>query len=91
MMMLYLLGYFSGLLMIVLVRKHFLLCLLVLEFLLLFLYFLMFSFMSFFFFEYYFLVIFLVFGVCDGVIGLSLLVFLIRKSSSDYLDSLVLC
>nr|AIW06223.1 NADH dehydrogenase subunit 4L [Pyrops candelaria] len=91
MMLTCLFGYFSGLLMIVLIRKHFLLCLLVLEYLLLFLYFLMFGFLDFFFFEHYFLVIFLVFGVCDGVIGLSLLVFLIRKSSGDYLDSLILC
>nr|UAT98600.1 NADH dehydrogenase subunit 4L [Pyrops clavatus] len=90
-MFLCLFGYFSALFMMVLVRKHFLLCLLVLEYLLLFLYFLLFNFMSFFLYEYYFLVIFLVFGVCEGVLGLSLLVFLIRSSSSDFLDSLVLC
>nr|UAT98548.1 NADH dehydrogenase subunit 4L [Neoalcathous huangshanana] len=91
MMIIYLFGYFSGLFMIILIRKHFLLCLLVLEYLLLFLYFMLFGFMDFFFYEYYFLIIFLVFGVCDGVLGLSLLVFLIRSSSSDYLDSLSLC
>nr|UAT98561.1 NADH dehydrogenase subunit 4L [Penthicodes atomaria] len=91
MMFIYIFGYFSSLMMFFFIRSHFLMCLLVLEYLLLYSFFFIFLFMNFFYLDFYFLVIFLVFGVCDGVLGLSLLVFLIRKSSSDYLDSLSLC
>nr|YP_010126145.1 NADH dehydrogenase subunit 4L [Lycorma meliae]QPN53398.1 NADH dehydrogenase subunit 4L [Lycorma meliae] len=91
MMIMYFFGYFFSLIIFLFVRSHFLLCLLGLEYLLLYSFFFIFGFMGYFDFDYYFLIIYLVFGVCDGVLGLSLLVFLIRNSSSDYLDSLTLC
>nr|YP_010990678.1 NADH dehydrogenase subunit 4L [Pitambara triremiprocta]WOW99122.1 NADH dehydrogenase subunit 4L [Pitambara triremiprocta] len=83
--------FFFGLLKLLFIRKHFLLSLLSLEFLVLSVFYFFFFFLSFFCYDYYFLVVYLVFGVCDGVIGLSLVVYLSRSMSSDYLDSLSLC
>nr|UAT98522.1 NADH dehydrogenase subunit 4L [Dichoptera sp. WW-2021a] len=85
------LGLFTSFFSFFFIRSHFLMCLLVMEFFLLYIFFLLFFFFSYYFFDYYFVVIYLVFGVCDSVLGLSLLVFLIRSSSGDYLDSLSLC
>nr|AZZ89059.1 NADH dehydrogenase subunit 4L [Plectoderini sp. SX-2018] len=83
--------FFSGLFGLVMVRKHFLLCLLSLEFLIVSIYMFSLIFFSMYIYDYYFLILFLVLGVCDGVLGLSLLVYLIRKTSSDYIDILSLC
>nr|YP_002265545.1 NADH dehydrogenase subunit 4L [Chaetosoma scaritides]ACF35104.1 NADH dehydrogenase subunit 4L [Chaetosoma scaritides] len=65
-------------------RKHLLLMLLSLEFLVLSMYF---GFMACFmntFFEGYFCLIFLSFSVCEGALGLSLLVYMIRTHGNDY-------
>nr|WOW99148.1 NADH dehydrogenase subunit 4L [Tropiduchidae sp. 1 WQW-2023a] len=72
---------------ILFVRSHFLLMLLLLEFLLVSLFLIIYVYLLSFSYDYYFLIIFLVMGVCDGVLGLSLIVFLMRKSNSDYVDS----
>nr|WOW99096.1 NADH dehydrogenase subunit 4L [Paravarcia sp.] len=83
--------FFSGIFSLIMVRKHYLMSLLSLEFLLLSIFFSSFFFFSFFFHDFFFLVVFLVLGVCEGVLGLSLIVYLVRKFSLDYLDSISLC
>nr|QNP10054.1 NADH dehydrogenase subunit 4L [Ochthebius nanus] len=79
--------YFSGLLVFCLKRKHLLLMLLSLEFIVLSLYFMMFIYLSYFSHEYYFCMIFMTMSVCEGALGLSLLVSLIRTHGNDYFQS----
>nr|YP_010411413.1 NADH dehydrogenase subunit 4L [Agrilus sichuanus]URN73059.1 NADH dehydrogenase subunit 4L [Agrilus sichuanus] len=68
-------------------RKHLLLTLLSLEFIVLSLY-LMSSFsLSVLSYEFFFLMIFLTFSVCEGALGLSILVSLIRTHGNDYFQS----
>lgn len=69
-------------------RKHLLLILLRLEFIVLSLYFLIFFYLCLYDFEYFFSLIFLTFRVCEGVLGLSLLVSLIRTHGNDYFQVL---
>nr|ALO71128.1 NADH deshydrogenase subunit 4L [Staphylinidae sp. 1 EF-2015] len=76
--------YFSGLLMFCMKRKHFLLMLLSLEFIVLSLYFSMFIYLSNFSYEYYYSMIFLTISVCEGSLGLSILVSMIRTHGNDY-------
>nr|YP_009306445.1 NADH dehydrogenase subunit 4L [Ricania speculum]AEO18323.1 NADH dehydrogenase subunit 4L [Ricania marginalis]AOP19364.1 NADH dehydrogenase subunit 4L [Ricania speculum]QNV47330.1 NADH dehydrogenase subunit 4L [Ricania speculum] len=83
--------FLSGVLSLILVRKHFLLSLLSLEFVILSIFFFMYYFFYFCFFDFFFGVVFLVLGVCEGVLGLSLIVFLFRSSDNCYVDNLVLC
>nr|ALO70878.1 NADH deshydrogenase subunit 4L [Rybaxis sp. 1 EF-2015] len=68
-------------------RKHLLLMLLSLEMVVLSLYFNLCLMMLYFFMDYYFLMIFLTMSVCEGVLGLSILVSLIRTHGSDYMKS----
>nr|AML26473.1 NADH dehydrogenase subunit 4L [Staphylinidae sp. BMNH 1274657] len=79
--------YFSGLLVFCMKRKHLLLMLLSLEFIILSLYFNMFLYLSNFNFEYYFCMIFLTMSVCEGALGLSILVSLIRTHGNDYFQT----
>ena len=84
------LGFFmfiGGLLVFRIKRKHLLLILLSLEFIVLSLYFLIFLYLSFLGNEYFFSMIFLTFRVCEGVLGLSILVSLIRTHGNDYFHS----
>nr|YP_009441795.1 NADH dehydrogenase subunit 4L [Pelecotoma fennica]AOY39366.1 NADH dehydrogenase subunit 4L [Pelecotoma fennica] len=67
--------------------KHLLLMLLNLEFLVLVVYLFMFFCLSCSG-EYFFSVIFLVFSVCEGVVGLSVLVFLMRTCGNDNFQNL---
>nr|AML26765.1 NADH dehydrogenase subunit 4L [Scarabaeidae sp. BMNH 1274750] len=76
--------YFSGLISFTMKRKHLLLMLLSLEFVILSLYFNMFLYLSYFNFEFFFCMIFLTMSVCEGALGLSILVSLIRTHGSDY-------
>nr|ALO71115.1 NADH deshydrogenase subunit 4L [Pselaphinae sp. 10 EF-2015] len=69
-------------------RKHLLLLLLSLELIVLSLYINMFFMLMEFGLEFYMLMIFLIMSVCEGVLGLSLLVYLVRTHSSDYMSSL---
>nr|YP_010222650.1 NADH dehydrogenase subunit 4L [Sastragala esakii]UCC46113.1 NADH dehydrogenase subunit 4L [Sastragala esakii] len=69
-------------------RRHILLSLLSLEFMVLSTYFIMFMTMLFYGLELYFVLIFLVFTVCEGALGLSLLVMLVRNQGNDYLSSM---
>nr|YP_011014819.1 NADH dehydrogenase subunit 4L [Gergithoides gibbosus]WQB38500.1 NADH dehydrogenase subunit 4L [Gergithoides gibbosus] len=83
--------YLSGLLGLIFVRKHFLMSLLMLEFLVLSFFFFVYFYLMYFSNDYYFSFIFLVLGVCEGVLGLSLIVYLSRKDSLDYLSIMSLC
>nr|AWN56151.1 NADH dehydrogenase subunit 4L [Canthidium sp. DPP-2018] len=77
-------AYFFGLISFTIKRKHLLLMLLSLEFIILSLYFNMFLYLSFFNFEFFWGMIFLTMSVCEGVLGLSILVNLIRTHGNDY-------
>nr|YP_010415043.1 NADH dehydrogenase subunit 4L [Agrilus ornatus]URW97764.1 NADH dehydrogenase subunit 4L [Agrilus ornatus] len=73
-------------------RKHLLLTLLSLEFIVLSLYLLMTLVLNLYSFEYFLLMVFLTFSVCEGALGLSILVSLIRTHGNDYFQSFnVLC
>nr|AZL35890.1 NADH dehydrogenase subunit 4L [Okiscarta uchidae] len=89
----YMYMYTIGLLTLCLVRKHFLSCLLSLEFIILSLFMVFYFYLINFNYEFYLVLIFLTFSVCEGVLGLSVLVSLIRSHGNDYLNSfsLVLC
>nr|WGL39518.1 NADH dehydrogenase subunit 4L [Limbodessus compactus] len=83
--------FFIGLLVFSSKRKHLLLMLLSMEFMILSLYSLLFVYLSIFDYEVYFSMIFLVFCVCESVLGLSVLVSLIRTHGNDYFFSMNLC
>nr|QLY89690.1 NADH dehydrogenase subunit 4L [Ladona fulva] len=76
----------SGLWSFVSKRKHLLSTLLSLEFIVLSLFFYVF-FVLLFYFELYFLMYFLTFGVCEGALGLGILVSMIRSHGNDYFNS----
>nr|YP_010309752.1 NADH dehydrogenase subunit 4L [Gnathium nitidum]UMR54869.1 NADH dehydrogenase subunit 4L [Gnathium nitidum] len=90
-MMMYLyssmLMFFCGLLVFSLKRKHLLLMLLSIEFMVLALYFNLFIYLSFLDNDYFFSMIFLTFSVCEGALGLSILVSMIRTHGNDYFQS----
>nr|YP_010381705.1 NADH dehydrogenase subunit 4L [Augilina triaina]UDL72080.1 NADH dehydrogenase subunit 4L [Augilina triaina] len=90
-MFIFFLIFFSGMVGLFLVRKYFLLSLLMIEFMSISLYGMLNFFFIFFLYENFFSIIFLMFTVCDGVIGLSLMVYLVRSNSFEYLMSLSLC
>nr|QWZ46371.1 NADH dehydrogenase subunit 4L [Pelecyphorus foveolatus] len=79
--------FLSGLYVFSMKRKHLLLMLLSLEFIVLSIYMMMYIYLSFFNNEYFFSMIFLTFSVCEGVLGLSILVSLIRSHGNDYFQS----
>lgn len=76
--------YFSGLLIFCIKHKHFLLILLRLEFIILSLYFNIFIYISMFDYEFYFRIIFITIRVCEGALGLSILVSIVRTHGNDY-------
>nr|YP_004347531.1 NADH dehydrogenase subunit 4L [Megacopta cribraria]ADZ23060.1 NADH dehydrogenase subunit 4L [Megacopta cribraria]UYA97261.1 NADH dehydrogenase subunit 4L [Megacopta cribraria]UYA97274.1 NADH dehydrogenase subunit 4L [Megacopta cribraria]UYA97287.1 NADH dehydrogenase subunit 4L [Megacopta cribraria]UYA97300.1 NADH dehydrogenase subunit 4L [Megacopta cribraria] len=78
---------FSGVLVFCLNRKHILLALLSLEFMVLSVYFILYMFLTFSGYELYYSMIFLVFSVCEGALGLSILVNFVRTSGNDYVSS----
>nr|UYA97664.1 NADH dehydrogenase subunit 4L [Megacopta bituminata] len=67
--------------------KHILLTLLSLEFMVLSVYMVLFYFLMLHGYEMYFTIIFLVFSVCEGALGLSILVNFVRTIGNDYLSS----
>nr|AFQ62406.1 NADH dehydrogenase subunit 4L [Abraeinae sp. MJTNT-2012] len=79
--------YLMGLLSFCMMRKHLLLMLLTLEFIVLSLYFLLIVVLSYFSYEFYFSMIFLIMSVCEGSLGLSILISLIRSHGNDYFNS----
>nr|AXS66037.1 NADH dehydrogenase subunit 4L [Languriidae sp. KM-2017] len=75
----------SGLIVFSSKRKHLLLMLLSLEFVVLSLYMNIYLYMSLINYEYFFLMIFLTMSVCEGALGLSVLVSMIRTFGNDYI------
>lgn len=68
-------------------RKHLLVTLISLEFIVLIIYSYLYVYMLFINYEFYFLIIFLTFRVCEGALGLSILVSLIRTHGNDYFQT----
>lgn len=79
--------FFIGLLAFVSRRKHLLSTLLSLEFIVLSLFILLFIFLNILNYELYFSIIFLTFRVCEGALGVSILVSMIRTHGNDYFNS----
>nr|AML25983.1 NADH dehydrogenase subunit 4L [Staphylinidae sp. BMNH 1274232] len=79
--------YMSGVIVFSMKRKHLLLMLLSLEFIVLALYFNLMIYLSIMNFELYFCMVFLSMSVCEGVLGLSILVSLIRSHGNDYFQT----
>lgn len=84
-MILYL--FFIGIVSFILMRKHLLSILLRLEFIVLSLFFILVFLLSIFNFELYFRIMFLVFRVCEGALGVSVIVSIIRTHGNDYFNS----
>lgn len=76
-----------GLLVFVSNRKHLLSMLLSLEYIVLVLFFLLFIYLNLINYEFFFSIIFLTFSVCEGALGLSILVSIIRTHGNDYFQS----
>nr|AML26412.1 NADH dehydrogenase subunit 4L [Staphylinidae sp. BMNH 1274637] len=87
MVMFSLMMYLSGILAFSMKRKHLLMMLLSLEYTILSLYFMLIIYLGNFMHEYYFCMIFLTLSVCEGVLGLSIMVSLIRSHGNDYFQS----
>nr|YP_009144412.1 NADH dehydrogenase subunit 4L [Papilio glaucus]AKJ25893.1 NADH dehydrogenase subunit 4L [Papilio glaucus] len=68
-------------------HKHLLIVLLSLEFIVLSIFFMMLIFFSYIEYDMYMLMIFLLFSVCEGALGLSILVSMIRTHGNDYFQS----
>nr|YP_010613559.1 NADH dehydrogenase subunit 4L [Graphium sarpedon]WAR51434.1 NADH dehydrogenase subunit 4L [Graphium sarpedon]WHN78815.1 NADH dehydrogenase subunit 4L [Graphium cloanthus] len=68
-------------------HKHLLIVLLSLEFIVLSIFFFMLMFFNFLMNDMYLLMIFLLFSVCEGALGLSILVSMIRTHGNDYFQS----
>nr|UNZ93505.1 NADH dehydrogenase subunit 4L [Antheraea yamamai] len=68
-------------------NKHLLVVLLSLEFIILSIFFIMLFLLSFIEYDMYMLMVFLVFTVCEGALGLSILVSMIRTHGNDYFQS----
>nr|YP_002418803.1 NADH dehydrogenase subunit 4L [Nezara viridula]ABM63314.1 NADH dehydrogenase subunit 4L [Nezara viridula] len=83
-----LINLFSGVVIFCSTRKHLLLSLLSLEFMVLCVFLCLFLLMMNYGYELYFSLIFLVFTVCEGALGLSILVSLVRNQGNDHLLSM---
>nr|AMH85574.1 NADH dehydrogenase subunit 4L [Archisepsis discolor] len=79
--------FFMGLFAFVSNRKHLLSMLLSLEFIVLSLFLMMFVYLNQMNYESYFSLMFLTFSVCEGALGLSILVSMIRTHGNDYFQS----
>nr|YP_010417069.1 NADH dehydrogenase subunit 4L [Lacera noctilio]USC54656.1 NADH dehydrogenase subunit 4L [Lacera noctilio] len=84
MWMIFLIMFIIGNLIFVLKHKHLLIVLLSLEFIVLSIFFFMLIFLNYIEYDMYMLMVFLVFSVCEGALGLSILVSLIRTHGNDY-------
>lgn len=83
----YLFIFIFGLIVFVLNWKHLLIVLISLEFIVLILYLVLYNFLILINFECYFRIIFLTFRVCEGSLGLAILVTLIRTHGNDYFQT----
>nr|YP_010614344.1 NADH dehydrogenase subunit 4L [Dalbulus maidis]WAS32278.1 NADH dehydrogenase subunit 4L [Dalbulus maidis] len=82
--------YLFSMVSLMLARNHIFLCLLSLEFIIVSLIAILFYFLMFYSNGFYLLVVFMVFFVCEGVLGLSILVSMIRCFGNDYMNSMSL-
>nr|YP_009476073.1 NADH dehydrogenase subunit 4L [Macroglossum stellatarum]AVM10748.1 NADH dehydrogenase subunit 4L [Macroglossum stellatarum] len=87
MWMIFILMFFIGNLIFVSKNKHLLIVLLSLEFIVLSIFFFFLVFLMMIDFDMYMLMVFLVFSVCEGSLGLSILVSMIRTHGNDYFQS----
>nr|WAX39281.1 NADH dehydrogenase subunit 4L [Bundoksia longissima] len=71
-------------------RKHLLVMLLSLEFVVLVLFLMLYIYLNSFNYELFFSLVFLTFSVCEGALGLSILVLMIRSYGNDYFQSYVM-
>nr|YP_009050410.1 NADH dehydrogenase subunit 4L [Daimio tethys]AIC37405.1 NADH dehydrogenase subunit 4L [Daimio tethys] len=79
--------YFIGNMIFVLKHKHLLIMLLSLEFIVLSIFLLLMMSLIYIEFNMYMLMVFLVFSVCEGALGISILVSMIRSYGNDYFQS----
>nr|AFQ62262.1 NADH dehydrogenase subunit 4L [Cheironitis sp. MJTNT-2012] len=79
--------YLMGMLSFCLNRKHMLLMLLSLEFVVVSLFMGLYVYLCMFGWEFYFLMVYLTISVCEGALGLSILVLLMRTYGNDYMES----
>lgn len=79
--------FFIGIITFVLRRKHLLSVLLSLEFIVLSLFFILIIFLNFINYEFYFRILFLTFRVCEGALGVSIVVRIIRTHGNDFFNS----
>nr|YP_009826199.1 NADH dehydrogenase subunit 4L [Scythris sinensis]QBY40015.1 NADH dehydrogenase subunit 4L [Scythris sinensis] len=79
--------FFTGNMIFVSKYKHLLIVLLSLEFIVLSIFFFLLVMLSFMEYNMYMLMVFLVFSVCEGALGLSILVSMIRTHGNDYFQS----
>nr|ATC73017.1 NADH dehydrogenase subunit 4L [Balclutha sp. EMHAU-2015-Zz052711] len=86
--MLFIYMYITSLFSLILIRKHVFLCLLSLEMIVISLLLLLINYFLLFSSSLYIMVIMMIFFVCEGVLGLSVLVSMIRCYGNDYLNSL---
>lgn len=84
----FILIFIRGLLVFISTRNHLLTTLFSLEYLVLLLFLLFFTYLLSYGFELYFILIFLVFSVCEGSLGLGILVNIVRRHGNDYLSSI---
>nr|YP_010878696.1 NADH dehydrogenase subunit 4L [Rhagastis binoculata]WHE37888.1 NADH dehydrogenase subunit 4L [Rhagastis binoculata] len=87
MWVIFILMFFIGNLIFVSKNKHLLIVLLSLEFIVLSIFFFMLVFLMLIDYDMYMLMVFLVFSVCEGSLGLSILVSMIRTHGNDYFQS----
>nr|YP_009172408.1 NADH dehydrogenase subunit 4L [Nepa hoffmanni]ALG35808.1 NADH dehydrogenase subunit 4L [Nepa hoffmanni] len=80
--------FFMGLLVFCSMRKHLLLTLLMLEYLVLVIFLSLSYFLMVFGYEGYFSLVYLTFAVCEGALGLGILVTLVRSHGNDNLSSI---
>nr|UFZ13134.1 NADH dehydrogenase subunit 4L [Ctenochauliodes yangi] len=83
----YIIMFMSGLWVFISNRKHLLLMLLSLEFMVISLFMFLIIFLLMFNYEAYFSMVFLTFSVCEGALGLGILVSMIRTHGNDYFSS----
>nr|AXS66157.1 NADH dehydrogenase subunit 4L [Tenebrionoidea sp. 3 KM-2017] len=79
--------FFTSLISFSINRKHMLMMLLSLELMVLSLYFLLYFYLSLMSMDLFFLMLFLMFTVCEGVLGLVILVLMVRIYGNDYFKS----
>nr|ATF28600.1 NADH dehydrogenase subunit 4L [Illinigina sp. EMHAU-15062817] len=82
--------FFMSLISLIMIRKHILLCLISLEFIVLSLLMLVLIYCLMFNYSFYIYLLMMTFYVCEGVIGLSVLVYMIRCHGNDFIGSILL-